>query len=230
MASDNAVASLVSALHRLAKYNGDVRFDEVTREFFRRIAPGQLFPASWLMRHAGHPLLRPLVAPRIGKIPSINAMVRDTLTPTVVRARHKTNVSPEVATATLDARLLPGTDVETFLDNLRRSIDDQSISIESDSASTTTTPPSSIETALFRSMESVIEAHVLGAIVTPFQTPVATDSRFFRERSVDAYGLIPIVLTQSELDTVQGVDEWLSVENLILGIKIGFNVLRLVCA
>ena len=71
MASDNAVASLVSALHRLAKYNGDVRFDEVTREFFRRIAPGQLFPASWLMRHAGHPLLRPLVALGSARSPAL---------------------------------------------------------------------------------------------------------------------------------------------------------------
>ena len=229
MGSENTVEHLVSALYRLAGYNGEIRFDEVTRGFFRRIAQGRPFPASWLMRHAGHPVLKPLVAHQIGKIPSINAMVRDTLTPTVVRAGNKTNVSPDVATATLDARLLPGTEIETFLGDFKHLIDDRSISIEADSAPAGT-PPSSIETALFQSMESVIRAHMPRAIVTPFQTPVATDSRFFRERGVDAYGLIPIVLTQSELNTIHGVDERLSVENLTLGIKIAFDVVRQVCA
>ena len=79
-------------------------------------------------------------------------------------------------------------------------------------------------------MELVIGAHIPGAIVTPFQTPVATDSRFFRERGVNAYGLIPIVLTQRELNTIHGVDERLSVENLTPGIKIAFDVVRQVCA
>ena len=166
MGSDNTVERLVSALYRLAGYSGELRFDEVTREFFRRIAQGRPFPLSWVMRHAGHPVLKALMAHQIGKIPSINAMVRDTLTPTVVRAGHKTNVSPDVATATLDARLLPGTEVETFLGDLKHLIDDRSISIEADNAPASTLP-SSVETALFQSMELVIGAHIPGAIVTP---------------------------------------------------------------
>ena len=68
------------------------------------------------------------------------------------------------------------------------------------------------------------------AVVTSMQTPVATDSRFFRERGINAYGLIPVVLTPEELNTIHGVDERISVESLFGGAKIVLDVLLDMCA
>ena len=226
--SGTPVDRLVTALQRLLSHRTEIRFNSVTREFFRRVARSQPFPASWLMRNATHPAIRPLVTRRVAGNAGVNAMLRDTVAATVLRAGDKANVAPEVAEATLDARLLPDTDGEAFLDELRRAIGDDSISVEA-TGIPSPTPASPMDAALFRAFERAIEDHVPGAIVTPLQTPVATDSRFFRARGVKAYGLIPAVLTQDELDTIHGVDERISVDNLRLGVRIALDAIIDLC-
>ena len=61
------------------------------------------------------------------------------------------------------------------------------------------------------------------------QTPVATDSRFFREVGVAAYGLLPLVLTREEVASIHGVDERISVKSLTSGIKIALDVVGKLC-
>ena len=48
---------------------------------------------------------------------------------------------------------------------------------------------------MYKAMATSVQKHVPGAIAAPFPTPVATNSRFFQRRAVDAYELLPLVLT-----------------------------------
>ena len=228
MATETPIHRLTSALYALRHHRGDIVFNQVTREFFRRIAKAQPFPASWFLRNAGHPAIRPLLVRWLLKTPSIQAMLRDTLTPTVLKAGQKANVTPQVAEATLDARLLPETDPQEFLDGLRRAINDSSISIEANEPPRSP-PPSPTDSPMFRALERMIDLHVPGAVVAPMQTPVTTDSRFFRAKGAKAYGLLPAILTQEALGAVHGVNERLSTENLTLGIKIALDVMMELC-
>ena len=229
MAAGTPVDRLVRALHALQGLRAEARFSDVTREFLRRIAPTQRFPASWMLRHADSPAIRPMVARRLASIPSVNAMLRDTVAATMLTAGETANVAPEQAHAILGTRLLPDTDGTRFVDAIRRAINDESISVEA-APSPPGAAPSPVDSAMFRAFERAIEASVPDAIVTPVQTPVATDSRFFRERGVKAYGLVPVVLTQEELGAVHGVDERLSVQDLTLGVKIALDVILDLCA
>ena len=228
MAAGASIDHLARALVRLQGRAFEPRISAVTREFFRRVAGTQPFPVSWLLRNSGWGPAKALVGKRLDGSPTMHAMVRDTVTATVVRAGERSNVAPEVAEATLDARLLPDTDARGFVDRIRNTVGDGSVSVEAleypESA-----PPSPSDSALFNALERGIEAHVPGAIVAPFLTPVATDSRFFRARGVKAYGLIPTVQTQLELNTVHGPNERLSQDNLELGIKIAAHVLLDLC-
>ena len=229
IAADTPVHRLVSALHSLQRRGTDLRFNDVTRAFFRRIAVTQRFPRSWIMRNAGSPLLRPLVRRSVDKIPSISAMLQDTVTATVVKAGQKPNVAPDTAEAVLDVRLLPDTDAGEFVERLERAIGDGSVSVEAGELPPTV-PPSAMDSEMVMAFESAIYRHVPDAVVVPMQTPVATDSRFFRARGVNAYGLIPAVLTPEEMGSVHGVNERLSVGNLVLGVKIALDVILGLCA
>ena len=115
MAAGTPIDRLINALYSLQRYRPGIGFNEMTREFFAKIAQTQPFPASWLLRRAAHPVVSPLIARRLARVPSINAMLRDTLTATVVNAGQKANVSPDTAEAVLDARLLPDTDTRSFM-------------------------------------------------------------------------------------------------------------------
>ena len=228
LASDTPIDRLVKALTAIQKHRRDSQLNDVTREFFRRIADLQRFPMSWLVRNIGNPLVKPLMERRLSNIPAINAMLRDTMTATILSAGYKANVAPESAEAVLDARLLPDTDAGRFIYDLTRVINDDSISIEADRLPDTT-PSSSTGTAMFEILERAIKEHVPDAIVTPYQSPAVTDSRFFRAKGANAYGLIPAILAPDEVSTIHGVDERLSVKNLTLGIKISFDALRELC-
>ena len=83
---------------------------------------------------------------------------------------------------------------------------------------------------MFGILEQAFKEHVPDAIVTPYQSPAVTDSRFFRAGGANAYGLLPAILTPDDVSTIHGVDERLSVKNLTLGIKISFDALTELCA
>ena len=80
------VDRLVSALQTVQRIKPGMRFDEVTKEFFRRVAGTQPAPASLVVRREGNPVFRPVILRAARKSPVIDAMLRDTITTTVVRA------------------------------------------------------------------------------------------------------------------------------------------------
>ncbi len=225
MASDSALDRLIKALNALQNHKFKVRFNSVTRQFFQNISQTQPKLAGWLMRHFESPGISTFMQGQISKIPSIDAMLRDTLTATIVNAGEKANVAPDVAEAVLDARLLPDTEQEAFISEIREVINDASLLVEA-TDSPVSAPPSPMNSDMLDAFEDAIREHEPEAIVTPMQTPVATDSRFFRDRGVKAYGLIPIVVTSDELRTLHGTDERISIEQLTGGIKIALSTLR----
>jgi acetylornithine deacetylase/succinyl-diaminopimelate desuccinylase-like protein len=51
-----------------------------------------------------------------------------------------------------------------------------------------------------------------------------TDSRFFRAKGIPAYGMVPTMLTGEDAKGVHGLNERLSIENLLLGMKIVYDL------
>ena len=68
------------------------------------------------------------------------------------------------------------------------------------------------------------------AVVTPTICVGGTDSRFFRQRGVPAYGLVPGMFTAEDLKGFHGLDERLSIENLLLGTQIVYDATLRVAA
>ena len=56
-----------------------------------------------------------------------------------------------------------------------------------------------------------------------------TDSQFFQERGVDCYGIVPILISESDIQTMHGIDERISIENFMLGLKISYKTIKNVC-
>ncbi|MDP6798763.1 MAG: M20/M25/M40 family metallo-hydrolase [SAR202 cluster bacterium] len=228
MAANAPVERLLAALECLRGWSGSVELGPVTIEFLTRLSKTQSFPASWLMRNASRPWGRPLVVGKLSAIPSIDAMLRDTIRVTMLRAGDSANVSPDIAEAVLDVRLLPGTDQGGFLQLVRDVIDDETIEVQATEALTGGAASPS-DSDFFRALEQAVLGSSPDAIVTPIQTPVATDSRFFRQRGVKAYGINPGIFTQSEIETIHGVDERISLRNLGMGTRIVYESLLDLC-
>jgi acetylornithine deacetylase/succinyl-diaminopimelate desuccinylase-like protein len=224
---DNANVTLMRALDRILK-PGPMRVNDVTSAMFREIARWQQFPHSLLLRHLDHPLMLRLAGRRLAARKPINAMLRDTISLTMLNAGYKINVIPERAEAGIDCRLLPGTDAAQFRRWLETTIGDERVKVETveTSAPTAISP---LESPFVDAVREALARHVPDGIVFPLQTPGGTDSRFFRAQNIPAYGFGPFVVDMSEMDRAHGIDERMSIENLELGVKVAYDVIRKLC-
>jgi acetylornithine deacetylase/succinyl-diaminopimelate desuccinylase-like protein len=147
-------------------------------------------------------------------------LLRDTISVTMMSGGYKINVIPEQAEISLDCRLLPDTDERAFIARLEQIVDDPAITFEVGwpNAPAATAPWDA--SSPFAAIEQACLAHVPASVVTPSLFVAGTDGRFFRQRGVPSYGLVPCLFTADDLKGYHGIDERLSLENLTLGTQI----------
>ncbi len=225
---NNPVVILNNALQKLQLHPLPPRLTDVTREMFSRIGPSLPFPQSLLMRYLGNPVIWRVTKHALMKSPLINAMLRNLVTPTQLQGSAKCNVIPETAEATLDIRLLPDEDPQEIIRLMAAIVNDDRIEFILPKV----IHPSSVsdyDSLFFNALEKTILSEIPEALVVPMLTPGGTDSLFYRQRGVNAYGLVPILINNNDVERMHGIDERISIENLALGIRIMTGVLEKIC-
>ncbi|MGD0232810.1 MAG: M20/M25/M40 family metallo-hydrolase [Syntrophorhabdales bacterium] len=148
--------------------------------------------------------------------PLFNALLRNTATVTMLKAGEKVNVIPTESTAQFDARILPNTTHEGFLDQMKKIAGPE---VEVVLTGRTDSAASPYRTPYFRDIAAAVR-EIKGDIpVLPFLTTGATDLRHFRNLGIPAYGFFPITLPREEELRMHGLNERLSVANLIEGLR-----------
>jgi len=227
--ADNPTLILIQALGRLLRHQPAIRVIPLMDNAFDVIAAHEKFPASFELDHLSWPFVLGYALRGPLRLDYIRALLRDTISPTMLRGSLKINVIPSTAEAGLDCRLLPGTDAKAFMDRMRALLDDDRITIDTFQAPDSP-PPSPSSGEMWDAIGRVVAADFPGTYVVPWMTSGGTDSRFLRAKGVPAYGFIPIVLAPSEERRFHGVDERLSVENLNRGIKATYDLAIDLCA
>ncbi len=148
--------------------------------------------------------------------PLLNALLRNTVTATMLTAGEKVNVIPTESTAGFDARILPGESHEGFLDRMRRIAGPE---VELSLTNRTDSAASPYNTPYFRYIEAAVREIAGDMPVLPFLTTGGTDLRHFRNLGIPAYGFFPIALPKEEELRMHGLNERLSVANLLDGLK-----------
>ncbi len=224
--AQTAVTQLVRALDKLRRYRTGVRLVRPVEEYFAALAPLEREPLRGKLAHLSEALEDPVFLAEFSRNPRQNALIRNTMTPTVLEGSPKTNVIPEEASAQLDCRLLPGEKPSEFLSLLREIIADDSVHLET----ILSFPASSSDSnsGLMDAVRKLAATDLGGAPVIPSVVPGFTDSHYFREHGVASYGFVPFVLSEDDEKTVHGTNERVSVENLRDGVRRLVTLLRAV--
>jgi len=157
------------------------------------------------------------------------AALKHTAIPTVVRSGTRPNVVPGEGYCEVDCRLLPGTPVETVMAQIERALvaaGCRGFSIDYKPVPQVSASP--IDTFLYRAIADGFQTVDPGARVVPFMSPGATDSRFFREKGIPAYG-IQVEASIASAALVHGHNERVNVEKFVNGIRFLYEVTRKVC-
>jgi acetylornithine deacetylase/succinyl-diaminopimelate desuccinylase-like protein len=226
--ADNAILKLSQAADRLCRRGRSIRFIDETVGFCVALGGGIGGVKGALLKSARIPFMRPVVGKLISKTPSIGAMLADTISLTTMHAGIKENVIPDGARMTVDARLLPGTDKDEFVNWVKQRLADDRIAIREIFSA-----PASLSGscgAFFDAVAATAGEVIPDSITVPMVSTGFTDSRFFREMGIVSYGLLPAPLTTEDVQTVHGKNERISEEGLLYGTKYLYRLIHRLCA
>jgi acetylornithine deacetylase/succinyl-diaminopimelate desuccinylase-like protein len=203
---------LIAGLARLLALPPHWRVTAPVRDYLRAIAP--LHNQHWqhLLTHIDEAIGDQ--GPRQPIFPGMAGLFLDTVQVTALAGGDRINVVPADAQAKIDIRLLPDTDGAAFLAAVRAALGPR---LQVEVLLTAPTAPTS--PASGRIYEAIRQVLGREAAVAPMLDAGTTDSRFFRERRVPAYGLAPFALGPDDTGGIHGPDEHLPLAELDRGVE-----------
>ena len=228
---DNAIFTLAKAMATLSTYDPPIKLIPISRQFFGTLAKTSSGPLAVAFRTiAAETSDRAALARAdrlISRDPLLHALMRDTLAPVLLNAGFRSNVIPGSAEATINLRLIPGTDANAVVADLQRVVTDPNVEVRLSAPSTAPVglPPSSQDTDLYRALVSNARKTFPGAEVTPYLFQAGTDAGAWRSRGIPVYGIYPYPITADDLTRMHGNDERVSMESLKQGTALVYQTL-----
>jgi acetylornithine deacetylase/succinyl-diaminopimelate desuccinylase-like protein len=232
---DNAVVRLASFLHRLGTTKLPVHRSEALERFLSAIAATQGRPAGVVLPLLLQPQLSGAITDLLalrdpGLARMLDAVVRNTATPTMLSAGTRVNVIPGAAQANLDGRIAVGSSEEELLAELRR-LAGEHVELEVVKGGR---PPTEhqMDTELFATIGEVVAEHHPGAVAVPTIVPGFTDAHFWSQLGATCYGFSPVVLADDGVsfsDLFHGDDERIPVDGFVAGLKMLADVVFRTC-
>ncbi|MDY6055390.1 M20/M25/M40 family metallo-hydrolase [Micrococcus sp.] len=208
---DNAVTRLAGAVDRIGRHTWPLTYTATTRHLLEQVAEitGTEFdeadptPQLTALGHAGT---------------WVAGTLHTTANPTGLRAGYKHNVIPSGATATVDARLVPGHEEEAL--SVLGELAGPGVRISPEHRDVGLEVPFSGD--LVELMVDALGAEDPGAHVLPFMLGGGTDNKALSRLGITGYGFSPLQLPPDLPFTAlfHGIDERVPVEALRFGCRV----------
>jgi acetylornithine deacetylase/succinyl-diaminopimelate desuccinylase-like protein len=186
---DNAIYRLAEGLARLSKFDFPPRLNETTRAYFDRTAQLEGGQTAADMRAVLTDPLDPATPSlvRLSANPFYNALLRTTCVATMLEGGQAFNALPQLASATVNCRVMPGEGADEVKATLQRVLaDDQIVVTPIDQP--VLSAPSALNEEIMGSIEKLSHEFWPGAVVLPTMSAGATDGSYLRNAGIPTYG------------------------------------------
>ncbi|HYN63443.1 MAG TPA: M20/M25/M40 family metallo-hydrolase, partial [Candidatus Limnocylindrales bacterium] len=222
---DNAAIKLAAAVSRLAAAPRPARLIPVVRRFFDGLGLGEV---ATLAEAGRDDEARTRLAAQVDDAVmrrSLDAMLRDTVTPNVIHVGKKVNVVPGSGEAEVDVRTLPGTDQAAFLAHLQE-VAGPDVLVES----VHTMPPVECppDAEIVRLMHEALLRADPDATPLPMMITPGTDAKAMSLLGIPTYGFAPLRLDADVpfLSLFHANDERIPISGLRFGLPVLHEVVR----
>jgi acetylornithine deacetylase/succinyl-diaminopimelate desuccinylase-like protein len=217
---DNAAVHLAEAISALAAHEATrpPRLIDTVRDFLESLGLGEVAAlVEGDPARASQTLRRAVDDPVVRR--SLEAMMRDTVTPTVLRSGKKVNVVPGSGEAEIDVRTLPGTDQAALMADLQRVIGDRATV---DAVMTLPAVEWPAEAEIVTLMHEALRRADPDGEPVPMMITPGTDAKALAELGIPCYGFAPLRLEPDVpfLSLFHGHDERVPVSALAFGLPV----------
>jgi acetylornithine deacetylase/succinyl-diaminopimelate desuccinylase-like protein len=224
---DNAIFTLSRAMAKLSMYETPLTITPATRQFFTALSRTSKPPMSNYFRDVvgSDPARARRADSIVSRDPLLHSLIRNTIAPVIINGGFRANVIPGSAEATINLRVIPGSDPAALVAELRRVVADTSVQLSIGSRTFEQSAASSEDTDLYRALVRASKAQWPHAEVTPYLFQAGTDAGAWRSRGVPVYGIYPYPIDADELTRMHGNDEKVSIQSLKEGTEMIFRTL-----
>jgi acetylornithine deacetylase/succinyl-diaminopimelate desuccinylase-like protein len=185
------MARLARFLRDLDRRRLPVHVTPVAREMLERMAAALPQPRRGVLLSLLKPRLTDRVLPLLGEaVRTTEPLLRNTVSPTIVRAGEKINVVPAQIEVELDGRALPGFGPDDLIGELQELVgtDVELELVRHDPG------PREPDLELFEMLAGILRELDPGTTPVPLLQIGVTDARFFSRLGIQTYGFLPMRL------------------------------------
>lgn len=234
-AADNAIMRMNKVVERLGNHRAKMMLVPAVKQFLNEVAKENKLlqqGVSLLLANPeiGDQILDMLAQTDKAMAEEVRAMLRMTITPTVIHGGVKENIIPSECEAVFDCRILPGQNPTQTMNEIKDLLNDIGLEkLEFETIQANEPSESSAETPLYEKIISALKEVEPDCAVTSILLTGGTDSRFFRKIGSVCYGFQPqhADMPYGEmLKTIHGIDERISIENLVFGTSVLYHIVE----
>ena len=234
-AADNAIMRMNRVVEKLGNYRSRISLVPIVKQFLNEVAKENKLlqqGVSLLLENPemGDQVLDMLAQKDKAMAEEIRARLRMTATPTIIHGGVKENIIPSECEAIFDCRMLPGQTTTGALNEMKNLLKDvglEKLEFETIQANEPSESPSN--TPLYEQIVGTLKEFEPNCSVVPILLTGGTDSRFFRNMSSTCYGFQPLRADMpygEMLKTIHGIDERISIKNLVFGTSVLCDVVE----
>ena len=192
----NAVVHLAAAVAKIGEWRPDVRLNETTGTYFRRLA--SIAPPETAKQYrdvlSADPKVRAAADDWLFEHePQHSSMLRTSVSPNIFDGGYRFNVIPSEAKATLDVRMLPDEEPAKFLEQVKTIVNDPNVEARFPSQNTRPAGVAArVDSEPFKAIEAV-NSRIYNVPTLPTMSTFATDMAQLRAKGVQCYGIGPAV-------------------------------------
>lgn len=225
---DNAILKLAEKLLRLRSSRLPVHLTDTTRAYIGGIAAAQPEDVKRQLlavldpEHADEAIAALSLDASVKG--NLSAIIRNTISPTMLAAGTQINVIPSVAEAALDGRILPGWTPERFRDELVAIFGDD---VEIDFLEPSVPLEADPSGPMLDTIRAVLAERDPEAMVVPAILAGATDAKHVAQLGTRVYGFAPTLYRGPDEGTrIHGHDERIAVDSLKWGARTLYEVVE----
>ena len=230
---DNAIYHLAGALARLQSFSFPVRINEITRNYFERMAALTTGQDSAAMKAVAKQPPDAAAVQRLSEVPYYNSLLHTTCVATLLSGGHAPNALPQTARANVNCRIFPGEDPQQVLKTLERVANDSKVRVtmvqqkgpDGRVVPVVPVPPSPLLPEVTQAMEKTLSAAWPGVPLVATMSTGATDGRMTRIAGIPTYGISCMFFDRND-DRSHGKDERVGVQDFYDGVAFNYKLIR----